>query len=602
MTAEPPERQPSPEVSSSGPSVDPDVPNADASVPPVTPNPVAPTPAVHVAFQGVSPPATVTPGYTAVPTPGYQSAPSVLPTTGRPPVPVVDPTCQTDIVAARARIPALANALKSRFTLFRGGTDPSVAQSWIETVERTFYYTACTEWEKVELAAYHLRDEAEIWWATQRIILGEQQVTWARFREIFESQYFPLAYQMTLRQDFQSLRQKGRTVMEYNVEFNRLARCCPELVAEDRSRMLQFMQGLDGYLQVKLAGLGISTYREVLDRALLIESAQQRAFGDRKKNKKSEQESVQTQQHQAGGQQRNSHRESRQSASEMSGAAQRSGQSSSGRSGSSWQDQRQPVRDSYCLRCGSRDHVISACSMGQSVCYTCKLPGHISRDCSLRTQRGISNTSTQGGQSSQTGAQRGSQKAHFTHRQQRTAPPAVAAYGIHGQEYSTEHTVSQNSISGPQYQTYVQYPTQPQVPVQYQTQSRPPVIHQAQTSYQPHTQYATPSSYQPPYQAMTQPQQPLVAPPPPSLPETGHIHAVTREEAQRAEGSVFRGTILLYSITADMLVDTGSSHSFIPRTFIREIGRLPTLIPQQLTVSLPSGDRLEVTQEFNLFL
>ncbi|XP_074576599.1 uncharacterized protein LOC141833108 [Curcuma longa] len=530
----------------------------------------------------------------AVPTPGFPSAPPVAPTTVIPPVPVVDSTCPTDLVAARARIPALAAALKSRFTLFHGGTDPRVAQSWIETVERTFHYTACTEWEKVELAAYHLRDEAEIWWDTQRIMLGEQHTTWARFREMFDSQYFPLSYQMTLRQEFQSLRQRGRSVMEYNAEFNRLARCCPELVAEDRSRMLQFMQGLDGHLQVRLAGLGISSYREVLDRALLIESAQQRAFGDRKKQKKSVQDSAPTQQTQTGGQQQRGRRESRQGGSGSSGKAQKSGQSSTGRSGSSRQDQRPQGGDSYCYRCGSKDHVISACSLEQSVCYTCKLPGHVSRDCSLRAQRGAPVTSTQGGQASHTGAPRGGQKAHSTHRQQRTAPPAVAAYGIRGQE-STDYSVSQTSIAGPQYQAYVQYPPQP--PVQYQTQPQPSGMYQAQTSYQPPVQYAAPPSYPAQYPTQTQPQQPLAAPPPPPLPETGRIHAVTREEAQRADGSVFRGTILLYAFTADMLVDTGSSHSFISRAFMREIGRLPTLRQQHLTVSLPSGDRLDVTQE-----
>ena len=71
--------------------------------------------------------------------------------------------------------------------------------------------------------------------------------------------------------------------MEYNAEFNRLARFCPELVADDRSRMLQFVQGLDGHLQVKIAGLGITSYTEALDRALMIESAHQRVKVDKKR-------------------------------------------------------------------------------------------------------------------------------------------------------------------------------------------------------------------------------------------------------------------------------------------------------------------------------
>ncbi|MEW3413010.1 retropepsin-like aspartic protease, partial [Pseudomonas aeruginosa] len=56
-------------------------------------------------------------------------------------------------------------------------------------------------------------------------------------------------------------------------------------------------------------------------------------------------------------------------------------------------------------------------------------------------------------------------------------------------------------------------------------------------------------------------------------------------------------TISIYALSADILIDTGSSHSFISRTFMREIGRLPTFKSQRLTVSLPSGDTLGVTQE-----
>ena len=87
---------------------------------------------------------------------------------------------------------------------------------------------------------------------------------------------------MARRQDFLSLRQNNRTVTEYNAEFDRLARFCPELVVEDSSRMQQFIQGLDGHLQLRLVGLGIISYAEMLDRALIIESAQQRVFPDRK--------------------------------------------------------------------------------------------------------------------------------------------------------------------------------------------------------------------------------------------------------------------------------------------------------------------------------
>ncbi|XP_042421780.1 uncharacterized protein LOC122009620 [Zingiber officinale] len=239
--------------------------------PPSAVSAVYPTPPLAVSAIAYSVPQIPVPTTTySTPVP---AVPPIGPAPVVPSVPAAVPTHHTDIVAARARIPALAESMKSRFTLFRGETDPSVAQSWIETMERTFFYMTCFEWEKAELIVFYLLDEVDIWWDVQRSILGEHNITWARFREAFESRYLLQAYQTTRRQDFLNLRQNNCTVTEYNAKFNRLVRFCPELVAEDRSRMLQFILGLDGHLQVKLAGFGSSSYLETLDRALMIELA-----------------------------------------------------------------------------------------------------------------------------------------------------------------------------------------------------------------------------------------------------------------------------------------------------------------------------------------
>ncbi|XP_042401755.1 pinin-like isoform X2 [Zingiber officinale] len=499
-----------------------------------------------------------------VPLPAYPPVPLVVQAPVVPLVPAAIPTHPIDMVAARTRIPALAESMKSRFTLFRGATDPSVAQSWIENLERTFFYMTCSEWEKAELAAYHLRDDADIWWDMQRSIIGEQHITWVKFREAFESQYVPRSYQMTCRQDFLSLRQNNRTVTEYNAEFNRLARFCPELVVEDRSRMLQFVQGLDGHLQVNIAGFGNLSYIETLDRVLMIEAAQQRVNADKKK-KQTDRTSGQTQQPQATRQQQSGHSQSGQGTFGASGRPQKSRRTSSGRFRSSQQNQKQSSSDMHCTQCGSKDHITSACSLGQSVCYYCKLPGHMSRDCLLKTQHVASVISIQGGQFSQTGTQRGGQKAQSSHRPQRTAPPAVAPYGMHGQELSSAHTVSQGSVSGPQYQSQpqllVQYQLQPQPLVQYQSQPQPlvqyqlqpqslaqyprqpqpPVPYQLQPSYPSLAQYPAPPQWQ--AQTSAQAQQPLAMLPPPPPPETGRIYAVTREDAQRANRSVFHDIV-----------------------------------------------------------
>ncbi|XP_042423270.1 uncharacterized protein LOC122010867 [Zingiber officinale] len=189
----------------------------------------------------------------------------------------------------RARIPLLARSVKDRFTLYLGGADPWAARSWLKNVESTFEYLSCTDEEKVELAAYHLRDQAVTWWDMQKTIFGEPRITWAMFRDAFERQYFPATFCLARRQEFLNLKQGDRSVMEYNAEFCRLAEFCPHLVAQDYDRMQQFTQGLAAYIRIRMSGFPGSSYREVLDRALFIEMTQQQVNQEKGHEKQSSQ-------------------------------------------------------------------------------------------------------------------------------------------------------------------------------------------------------------------------------------------------------------------------------------------------------------------------
>ncbi|XP_042458087.1 uncharacterized protein LOC122042170 [Zingiber officinale] len=123
----------------------------------------------------------------------------------------------------RARIPLLARSVKDHFTLFWGDVDPWVARSWLKNLEGTYGYMNYTDDEKVELAAYHLRDQAVTWWDIQKMIFGEQHITWSLFQDAFERLYFPATFYVARRQEFLNLKQGDHSVMEYNAEFSKLA-------------------------------------------------------------------------------------------------------------------------------------------------------------------------------------------------------------------------------------------------------------------------------------------------------------------------------------------------------------------------------------------
>ncbi|XP_042412585.1 uncharacterized protein LOC122001747 [Zingiber officinale] len=328
-------------------------------------------------------------------------APGFQPQAVSPILPPVVPTpAATPWVRDRAHIPLLARSVKDRFTLFHGVPDPTVARSWLGNVEDTFEYLSCTEEEKADLAAYHLRDQAVTWWKMQKTLFGDQSITWTLFRDAFERQYFPAPYRMARRQEFLQLKQGDRSVMEYDAEFNRLAEYCLHLVAQESDRLDQFTQGLAAYIRIRMSGFTPITYREVLDRALMIEMTQQQVSQERGKEKQKAQSATSNQRSQNQGQKRRTKGHRLQTTSGESHRIPKTARSSADSSRPShqyWKDQSSGL---VCFQCGVDGHSKTNCPLGQKVCYYCKLPGHVSRDCTLKAQMEAAKVATQGSHSS----------------------------------------------------------------------------------------------------------------------------------------------------------------------------------------------------------
>ena len=84
--------------------------------------------------------------------------------------------------------------------IFQGkaGADPSESEYWLEQIEKIFNFIGCREEEKITCATFMLGDEADHWWRTMQRTLpdpegqGTPNITWAQFKELFNTKYFPL--------------------------------------------------------------------------------------------------------------------------------------------------------------------------------------------------------------------------------------------------------------------------------------------------------------------------------------------------------------------------------------------------------------------------
>ena len=85
------------------------------------------------------------------------------------------------------------------------------------------------------------------------------------------------------KREFCNLRQGGHTVGQYVDDFSKLARYAPDVVATDATKQEKFLEGLNDELSMQLMVSNFNNYRELVDRALMIEGKQQQIDNRKRK-------------------------------------------------------------------------------------------------------------------------------------------------------------------------------------------------------------------------------------------------------------------------------------------------------------------------------
>ncbi|GFZ19560.1 hypothetical protein Acr_28g0002650 [Actinidia rufa] len=227
---------------------------------------------------------------------------------------------------------------------FVGAIDPLVAEEWLKKLDAIFEVMEVTDEQKLILATFMLRGEAINWWESMRRMQNAQPegvpMSWQRFVDIFNDQYFPRIYRMQKEQEFMSLKERAMSVLVNK------AKIAERDVMEFQNRREHFKK--------RRFDSGAGPSRQRSSDVTTTTTEQRRAQTD--------------------------------VGSARPGSS-RGGGNSRGRG--SW---RPPARPNtarsdttggiVCYRCGIEGHMIRDCPMSWvDKCYQCGQPGHIARHC-----------------------------------------------------------------------------------------------------------------------------------------------------------------------------------------------------------------------------
>ena len=142
---------------------------------------------------------------------------------------------------------------------FDGSTDPMVALSWLDDMEKILDEgMQCPDEDRVRIAGFLLGGNARKWWAYEK----------TRKRH---TEFCPPAFVETKRLEFETLTQGSMTVSEYERRFRELSDFCPNLVADEVSKKRRFLDGLVEPIALSLSGSDHPTYQSMRDVALEVE-------------------------------------------------------------------------------------------------------------------------------------------------------------------------------------------------------------------------------------------------------------------------------------------------------------------------------------------
>jgi hypothetical protein len=175
------------------------------------------------------------------------------------------------------RAPAVIGSIhreleKVKFPEFFGASDDEATEPWLENMEMCFTLHDYTSNMKVRMAVFQLKGSALPCWKMllPQLNMAVEDVSWELFEERFRERYLSEEFIERQLNEFNALRQGGRTVPEYEARFMELLRYDPHLNMENL-KVNRFMFGLNGNLRARVSILMPQTLHDTVQKALIAE-------------------------------------------------------------------------------------------------------------------------------------------------------------------------------------------------------------------------------------------------------------------------------------------------------------------------------------------